>query len=237
MANHRWWRLVLITALCFLMGAALTITSVAAVSAQKTIEQANEVLNEMSTQEDMPTMGALLKRAHGVAIFPKVIKAALGFGVGHGDGLALRRDPATGHWYGPGFYEISGISWGAQIGISSTALILVITNEQGMRIFNGEKVTLGGEFAVAAGPVGRNFKAGTDTRLEAEIYSYSLSKGLFIGFSVEGSKIDDVLNFNRVYWGKDLAPATILAEKRADDARMQTIIQLLNKMIAQARAD
>ncbi|MGE5528300.1 MAG: lipid-binding SYLF domain-containing protein [Patescibacteria group bacterium] len=196
--------------LCLMLAALLLPTAaLAGPSAQETVEDAARTLAEMSQQDDVAGMARLVRRAVGVAIFPKVIKAGLVLGGRHGDGLALRHG-ADGSWYGPCFLEISGMSIGAQIGVQSTALVLVVTNERGMRIFNGDKVTLGGEFAVAAGPVGRQAQAATDTDLTASIYSYSMSRGLFAGFSLEGAKIDDEPDANEAYWGVAAAPGDLL---------------------------
>lgn len=197
------------------------------------IDEALQVLREMSRQEDFATMQYLLKKAEGVAIFPSVVKAGFVLGARHGDGLVLRRDPRTGGWYGPSFVEITGLSWGLQAGVQSTALVLVITNERGMKGFEGGKVTLGGELSVAAGPLGRHAEAGTDIELKSAIYSYSLSKGIFAGMSLEGAKIDPDQSANELYWGAALSSDKILAMKAVDE-RVRPLIQEIDRLIAQA---
>jgi len=119
------------------------------------IEDSIRILKEMAQQKDAETMGELLEQAKGVAVFPSVIKAGLVFGGQYGEGLVLRRDPATKKWYGPSFATVAGASWGLQIGAQSIALVLVITNDRGLDGFKGNNVKLGGDLAVAAGPVGR----------------------------------------------------------------------------------
>lgn len=233
----RYRRLLGIGAILLLNGlifGILSVTALASPSTQEVIDDAAQVVHEMSLQDDVETMARLAGRAVGIAVFPRVIKAGLVIGGSHGNGLALRRDPQTGAWYGPSFIEITGLSWGAQIGVQSTALVLAITNEQGMRVFNGDKVTLGGEFSVAAGPVGRQAQAGTDTQLSASIYSYSINKGIFIGFSLSGAKIDDDPNANQAYWGATIPPRQILAEKSAD-ARVKPVVNELMQLIAKAK--
>ena len=96
------------------------------------IQESIKALKEMSTQEDAGTMGDLLAQAKGVVIFPSVIKAGIVFGGQYGEGLVLRRDPATKAWYGPSFVTMAGASWGLQIGAQSIALVLVITNDQNL---------------------------------------------------------------------------------------------------------
>jgi len=197
------------------------------------IDEAVQVLREMSAQEDYEAMAYILKKAHGVAIFPSVCKAGLMIGARHGEGLVLRRDPRTGTWYGPSFVTITGLSWGPQIGVQSTSLVLVITNERGLKGFQEGKITLGGELSVAAGPVGRHAEAGTDVELKAAIYSYSMSKGVFAGASLEGARIATDDSANQLYWGAKVAADSILARK-AVDGRVKPLVQQLNRMISNA---
>jgi lipid-binding SYLF domain-containing protein len=197
-------------------------------SNQERIDQATQVVREMSNQSDTGTMASMLRSAKGVAIFPSVIKAGLVFGGRYGEGLILRHDAGKNRWYGPSFLDITGASWGLQIGIQSTALVLVITNERGMAGFTGDNVTLGGDLAVTAGPVGRD--ASASTNLTASIYSYSMSKGLFAGLSLEGAAVDTKQDKNREYWKKDLSSGRIL-KTRASDPRMASLLNALNSLM------
>jgi len=194
------------------------------------IEDAQKVLREMSTQEDCGTMSELLAKAKGVAIFPSVVKAGLMLGAKHGKGIVLKRDSNTGQWYGPSFVEITGLSYGLQIGVQSTALVLVITNERGMKSFEEGSFTLGGDITVAAGPLGRHLEAGTDIELKAAIYSYSMSKGAFLGFSLEGAKINPDDAANELYW-KRSAPSAECLQQKAIDSRIRPLVQELNELV------
>jgi lipid-binding SYLF domain-containing protein len=194
------------------------------------IEDALKVLQEMSTQEDCGTMSDLLARAKGVAIFPSVVKAGLMLGARHGKGVVLKRDSATGQWYGPSFVEMTGLSYGLQIGLQSTALVLVITNERGMKSFEEGSFTFGGDLTVAAGPLGRHLEAGTDIELKAAIYSYSMSKGAFIGFSLEGAKVNPDNAANELYWKKP-ASSTEFLQRKATDSRIRQLIRELNALV------
>jgi Uncharacterized conserved protein len=147
---------------------------------------ATKAVREMSSQNDVETMADLVKGAKGVVIIPSYVKAAIGLGGAYGEGVVIRHDPATGRWYGPSFMNIAGASYGLQIGVQSTALLLVVTNQRGMERFYGDKVKLGADIDIAAGPVGRSAGAATDVNLKASIYSYSMSKGLFAGLSLGG---------------------------------------------------
>ena len=194
------------------------------------IEDALKVLKEMAAQEDCGTMSDLLAKAKGVAIFPSVVKAGLMLGARHGKGIVLKRDPGNGQWYGPSFVEMTGLSYGLQIGVQSTALVLVITNERGMKSFEEGSFTFGGDLTVAAGPLGRHLEAGTDIDLKAAIYSYSMSKGAFIGFSLEGAKVNPDEAANELYWKRADSSSEFL-KRRATDSRIRPLIRELSSLV------
>ncbi len=198
------------------------------------IDDAVKTLREMAEQPDAATMAGLLKVAKGVAIFPSIVKAGLILGGRYGEGLVLQRDSETGAWYGPHFVKMTGVSWGVQFGVQSTALVLVIANERGMKGFTEDKVTLSGEMAVAAGPVGREAAAGTDVKLTSALYSYSITKGVFAGLSLEGAVIEADADASQVYWGTSNAADWALAQ-RATDARIAPLVQELERLVASVR--
>jgi lipid-binding SYLF domain-containing protein len=192
-----------------------------------------EVLREMAQQSDAEAMAKLLAKAKGVAIFPSVLKAGLMVGGRYGEGLVLRYDPRAGAWYGPSFVVLKGLSYGPQIGFQSTALVLVITNDQGMKKFRGDKVTLGGDVSVAAGPVGRHVQASTDADLKASIYSYSMSKGIFAGLSLEGAVISPDDPANAAYWQATLHSDEAL--NRPATGAVQPLLQELGRLLARGK--
>jgi lipid-binding SYLF domain-containing protein len=188
------------------------------------------VFREIAEQPDSEQLYAMLKKAHGVAIFPSVIKAGIGVGGRYGEGLILQYDETSKAWYGPYFVTMKGLSYGFQIGIQSTALILVMASERGMESLQEGKITLGGNLSIAAGPIGRSAEAGTDLNLKAAIYSYSLSKGAFVGASFEGAILDNNVNANQVYWQKKLTPAETLAQ-RASGASIEGLLKELSSIV------
>jgi SH3 domain-containing YSC84-like protein 1 len=194
------------------------------------ITQSVEVIRDMSSQDDVETMANLVKSAKGVVIIPRYVKAAFGIGGAYGEGLILRRDAAKGAWFGPSFLNITGASFGLQIGVQSTALLLVITNDRGMERFYGDKFKLGADIDIAAGPVGRSAGAGTDINLKASIYSYSMSKGLFAGLSLSGALMSSDDEANASYWGSRYNPRDIL-NKRATTGQIQPLLSVLNDLI------
>lgn len=222
-----WLGVFFITAFAF----SIFSVQVFAATPQERIDDAVGVLKEMAEKEDAWRMGDLLEEAWGVAIFPKVVKAGLVIGGHHGEGFFLKRDPSTGRWYGPNFVSVTGASWGLQIGVQSIGLVLVVINEDGIQGFMGDNVKLSGDLSVAAGPEGRHTEAGTDSRLEASIYSYSITKGAFAGMMLEGAAITVDENANTVYWGVNLSAESAL-DRPASDVRIRPVMNELEDIMA-----
>jgi lipid-binding SYLF domain-containing protein len=152
------------------------------------IEDATEVLDSLATVPLVGVPPALLRDARGLAVIPGVIKAGFVIGGRHGRGVLLTRGP-DGCWGRPEFLSLTGGSIGWQVGVQSTDVVLVFKTRRSLEHMRKGKLTLGADVAVAAGPVGRQAEAGTDVRLEAEIYSYSRTRGLFAGLSLEGGAL------------------------------------------------
>ncbi|UCC41824.1 MAG: lipid-binding SYLF domain-containing protein [Candidatus Aminicenantes bacterium] len=167
----------------------------------KRVEDAIEVVYEIVDipEEGMPT--ALLGKAYGIAVIPNVIKAAYGIGGRYGRGVLLVRTE-EGDWSNPSFISLAGGSLGWQIGIQSADIILVFKNRKTIESISRGKFTLGADASVAAGPVGRHAEASTDIQLKAEIYSYSKSRGLFAGISIEGAALQIDHNANSDFYGR-----------------------------------
>jgi lipid-binding SYLF domain-containing protein len=183
-----------------LLAAALTPALALARGEEETIRASHEVLHQFLDLQIREIPDSLLAEAHGVAIIPDVIK--LGFVVGgqRGHGVVIIRE-RDGSWRAPIFVTITGGSVGWQIGAQSTDFVLVFKSQKSVDGLLRGKFTLGADAAVAAGPVGRRAGAATDMELKAEIYTYSRSRGLFAGVSLEGSalQVDDAAN--AAYYG------------------------------------
>jgi lipid-binding SYLF domain-containing protein len=133
-------------------------------------------------------------------------------------------------WRGPSFASIVGGSFGLQIGVKEVGLVLVITNEAGLRAFTGGKsFKLGGDVSVSAGPVGRDAEAATDSTAKASIYSYSMSKGVFAGIALSGSTVNVNKDANKAYWGSPVDAKTALSRK-AGSAKIKPLVNELNDL-------
>lgn len=177
-----------------------------------TVSLASQTLSEIMA---VPAKGiplALLKDAEAVAIVPRVIKAGFVVGGRHGEGVLLMRNSA-GNWGNPVFVSLTGGSIGWQIGVQSTDVVLVFKTRNSLDGFlTGRKFTLGADAAVAAGPVGREAQAGTDVKLQSEIYSYSRSRGLFAGASLDGSVMEINNREDASYYRQPQATITDIVE-------------------------
>ncbi|WP_235908961.1 lipid-binding SYLF domain-containing protein [Roseiconus nitratireducens] len=152
----------------------------------QTVLAASTVLNEAMSSPLNRIPESMLANCHGVAIIPNVIKGSFIVGARHGKGLLFVRDP-EGVWHAPMFVTLTGGNVGWQIGVQSSDIVLVFKTARSIQGILSGKLTLGADAAAAAGPVGRQTAVATDGQLQAEIYSYSRSRGLFAGVSIDGS--------------------------------------------------
>lgn len=161
---------------------------VAADKIDERVKTATEVLAEIMAIPENRIPPALLNNAQGIAVIPGVLKAGFFLGARHGRGVLSVRSQSGG-WSSPAFVSLTGGSIGWQIGVQSTDIILVFKSRKNIETLMHGKFTLGADASVAAGPVGRHTEAGTDVRLQSEIYSYSRSRGLFAGVALEGAAL------------------------------------------------
>ena len=196
---------------------------------QERAAEASEVLNEIMAATDTSIPDKLMERAHGVAVIPHVVKGALGIGGQGGKGLMSQRGE-DGRWSPPAYIEFGGGSIGFQIGVSATDVVLVFTDENGLRGILKSKLKLGADASVAAGPVGRKGEVGTDALLKSSIFSYSRSKGLFAGVSLDGSVISVDDSANAKVYGKNVRAEDILFGKATtNDPEARAFMSALQK--------
>jgi lipid-binding SYLF domain-containing protein len=166
------------------------------------IRESIAVLNEVMTTSDTAIPASIAAKAEGIAIFPGTIKAGFIFGGMRGRGILSAR--TEGSWSAPTFMTLTGGSIGLQIGGQAADLVLIIMNRRGLEQFIRNQFKFGADAAVAAGPVGRDAQANTDLQLRAEILSYSRSRGLFAGVTVNGSTVRADLDANERFYGRRL---------------------------------
>ncbi len=169
-----------------------------------------DVLQEfLDMKEAIPR--SLIDRAKCVAVVPSVKKFALGVGGRWGKGaVSCRTESGKGAWGPPLMMSVGGGSFGIQIGGQAADLVFLIMNAKGIDYLLKSEFTLGADASVAAGPVGRSGEAGTDLRMQAEILSYSRSRGLFAGVSLEGAVVKQDKDGNRNVYGEDVSPRELL---------------------------
>ena len=160
----------------------------------------------------------LLDKAECVAVIPGVKKFAIGFGGSYGKGALVCRsgNRYDGPWGAPSMMRLEGGSIGFQLGGSSTDFLLLVMNENGVKSLLTSKVKLGVDAKAAAGPKGRSAEAATDAMMSAEILSYSRSRGLFAGVSLEGSTLRQDNGANEDLYGREVSAKEIILEKKVN---------------------
>jgi SH3 domain-containing YSC84-like protein 1 len=197
--------------------------------------RAARVFKEIMDTPDRGIPSGLLESAKCIAIIPGDKKFAFIFGASYGRGLATCR---TGHgWSAPMFVAIDSGSVGYQIGGSSTDIVMLFMNDYALQSLMGDKVKLGADASVAAGPVGRNATAGTDVRLTAEILSYSRSKGIFAGVSLDGAIMQADKSGDRAMYGHDVDRHEILDGRIAVPASARVLVDELDGYVHIAKAE
>jgi lipid-binding SYLF domain-containing protein len=197
---------------------------------ERRVEEAIRVFREIAELTDEGIPASVLRRAHGIAIIPGVIKAAYGVGGEYGRGVLLVQD--EGVWSNPSFITLAGGSLGWQVGIQKSDLVLVFKTRQSIDNIADGKITLGADASVAAGPVGRGAQASTDLDMKAEIYAYSKAKGLFVGISVKGAAIQiDASANQRFYKDPQITARDIF---RRPEIKSRPVAERLRQLLAES---
>ena len=220
-----------------LLAGVLSVAAVAGERQDARLTTATRVLSELMQmpEQNIPTW--LLERAHAVAVIPAVIKVGLGVGGRRGKGVLVVRKE-SGDWSNPVFVNLTGGSFGFQVGVQSTDVVLVFTSRHSIEGIVGGKVTLGADASVAAGPVGRQSSAATDVGLTAQVYSYSRASGLFAGVALDGSAMTIDHASNESFYSRPgvLASEIIRADSPAAPAPADQFIAALQRSATGATA-
>jgi SH3 domain-containing YSC84-like protein 1 len=180
----------------------------------QTLRDSLSVIDEIMNSPDQEIPGDLISEAKAILIFPTLIKAGFFVGGRYGNGVASMRTKKSGAFGPPAFLTQAGLSFGFQVGAEAVDLILLVMTQRGLESLLKDKLTLGADVAVSAGPFGRHAEAATDIRMQGEIYSYSRSKGAFAGVSLKGTVIttDEGAHFD--YYGRFFKAKDILIKGR-----------------------
>jgi SH3 domain-containing YSC84-like protein 1 len=174
------------------------------------LDASADTLIDMMRAADRGIPHDLLEKAHCVVVVPGMKKAGFIFGAKYGRGFATCRRTGGSGWSAPAAMRVEGGSVGFQIGASETDVVLLVMNDGGMKHLLSDKFTIGGEATAAAGPLGRDASAQTDAMMSAEMLSYSRSRGLFAGISLEGATLRPDEETNRELYGHDATNREIL---------------------------
>jgi SH3 domain-containing YSC84-like protein 1 len=203
------------------------------------LKNCGEVVTEILNVPDSIPQD-LLDKAECVVVFPSVKKFAIGIGGSYGRGALICRsgDNYAGPWGTPAMYALEGGNIGLQLGGQATDFVLLVMNPKGAKSILSSKVKLGADAAAAAGPKGRAASASTDIVMKAEILSYSRSRGLFAGVSLEGSTLRSDGGANKNLYGKELSAEDIILKGAVKPpAAAGTLSSVLNKKSPQNKSD
>jgi lipid-binding SYLF domain-containing protein len=200
-----------------------------ATDARQLVEKSKMSFDNFVAVKDLAGFRDLLKKAKGVFISPQVLEGAFVFGISGGSGVLVVRDPHTGRWNGPAFYTVGEASFGLQAGAKDSQIIMLAMSERGVNALLSPSVKLGADISVAAGPVGAGASAAT-ANISADIISYSLSKGLYGGLSLEGAVVAVRNEWNAAYYKKPgVTPTDILIRKDVSNPESAKLIAAVSK--------
>jgi len=203
-----------------IIGAFLTIPGMALASdktdAQAIVTKANMTFNSFMTDKNFTEMRKLSRSAKGIFIAPQVLKGAFIWGASGGTGVFLVREEG-GKFTQPAFYTIGSVSFGLQIGGQASEIILLAMTDRGVTTLLQNSVKLGADVGIAAGPYGAGAQAAT-ANISADILTFSRSKGLYGGISLDGAIVDVRDSLNKAYYNKPVTPTDILVKKNVSNA-------------------
>jgi lipid-binding SYLF domain-containing protein len=199
---------------------------------EKDLDRLNESATVLTEVMDAPDKGIpqdLLENAHCIVIVPGLKKGAFIVGAKYGKGFVSCRDKGNRKWSAPAAVRVEGGSVGFQIGGSESDVILLVMNDRGADRLLSSQFTLGGEGEVAAGPVGRSATAQTDAKLTAEILSWSRSRGVFAGISLQGATLREDQDANQALYGKKLTNREIVDKMVPPPPASEHLLSILNR--------
>ena len=187
------------------------------------VEKAQMTLQSFMADSSMGALRDLVRDARGVLVVPQLLKGAFVVGASGGSGVLLVRDGKADRWFGPAFYTIGGVSFGLQIGGQASEVVLLAMTERGVNSMMASSFKLGADAGVAAGPVGIGVAAST-ANLSADILTFSRSKGLYGGISLDGAVVATRGGLNEAYYGKEVTPTDIFVRREVTNSQAKGLI-------------
>ncbi len=201
--------------------------------ATERLQNSANVLKEIGAAPDKGIPDEVLKGSQCIVVVPHLVKAGFIFGAKHGRGVAVCR--TSEGWSAPAFITVGGGSWGLQIGAEGVDLVMLVMNHKGLQHLLSSKFELTGEGSAAAGPVGRHASAGTDWKLNTEMLTYSRSRGVFAGLTLEGAVVERDADSTVAIYGSDIPFKKILLGEVAAPAPATPFLRAVAEISHQAR--
>ena len=205
------------------------VASLMAETAAERLQESATVLKEILSAPDQGIPQDLIDEAHCVVVVPGMKKAAFLVGAKYGRGFIICRQDNRSGWGAPAAMRIEGGSFGFQIGASETDMVMLVMNRRGMDKLLQSKFTLGGAAEVAAGPVGRSITAQTDARMTAKILSWSRSRGIFGGISLQGATLRQDLDENQELYGRRITNKQIVMKRMKAPVAASELLAVLHE--------
>jgi lipid-binding SYLF domain-containing protein len=218
-----------LAALALLLSLATAVRADDAATARELVEKARLTVEQFQSDGKMGAFRDLAKNARGMLILPQMVRAAFIVGASGGSGVLVARDGTAGPWHGPAFHTLGGASFGFQAGADAAEVIILAMTERGVTKLLAPQVKLGTDLSVAAGPVGGGASAAT-AGLSADLLAFSIAKGLYGGFSVDGSVVGVRTALNRAYYGKDVSPADVVLKGTAANPQAAQLLAAVGKL-------
>ena len=213
--------------------AAILTTIVRPASAQMEVQQADQLversrltLESFLADPNLDAFRTLLKRSKGLFLAPQVFRGAFFIGAAGGSGAFLAQEPKENRWAGPAFYTLGELSFGFQAGGDASEVAILAMTERGVTAMLSNSIKLGGDASVAAGPLGAGVSAGT-ANLSVDMLSFSRTKGLYGGISLQGAAVSVRGALNRAYYNRDVNPTDILVRQDVSNPRSASLVQLV----------
>jgi len=197
------------------------------------LQRSVTVLRAIMSTPDKGIPEEVLSNAKCILVVPDLIKGGFIFGGKHGRGVATCRTPEG--WSAPAFVSVGGGSWGLQIGVEGVDLVMLVMNDQGFQHLLSSKFELTGEGSAAAGPVGRHASAGTDWKMNTEVLTYSRSRGVFAGLTLEGAVVEQDNDSTHAIYGKHMMFRNILSGKAVTPRSAEAFLKAVSEAGQQAK--